>query len=103
MRECANIYFSESENIGEYRQTGMVGAIELVMDKSTKQGFDPQRRIGYEVYKKGLNKGIVIRPLGNVIYFMPPYVVNQNDIEFLYSRTIESITEVLNPGSPCFK
>jgi len=96
MLECAKNYFSESKNIGEYRQIGMVGAIELVMDKSTKQSFEPQKRIGYEVYKKGLNKGIIIRPLGNVIYFMPPYVVNQKDIDFLYSRTIESITEVLN-------
>ncbi|GAB6153677.1 adenosylmethionine--8-amino-7-oxononanoate transaminase [Desulfosporosinus burensis] len=96
MLECANTYFSESKNIGEYRQIGMVGAIELVMDKNTKQSFEPQKRIGYEVYKKGLNKGIVIRPLDNVIYFMPPYVVNQNDIDFLYSRTLESITEVLN-------
>ncbi|KUO78154.1 MAG: hypothetical protein APF81_05570 [Desulfosporosinus sp. BRH_c37] len=66
MLECANTYFSESKNIGEYRQTGMVGAIELVMDKSTKQSYEPQKRIGYEVYKKDLNKGIVIRPLGNV-------------------------------------
>ncbi|TGE37347.1 adenosylmethionine--8-amino-7-oxononanoate transaminase [Desulfosporosinus fructosivorans] len=96
MLKCANTYFSENKNIGEYRQIGMVGAIELVMDKNSKQGFEPQKRIGYEVYKKGLNKGIVIRPLGNVIYFMPPYVVNQHDLDFLYSRTLEAITEVLN-------
>ncbi|QSZ28302.1 adenosylmethionine--8-amino-7-oxononanoate transaminase [Aceticella autotrophica] len=77
--------------VGDYRQLGMVGAIELVEDKENKKGFDWKRRVGYQIYKIGLGNGIIIRPLGNVIYFMPPYVVRYEDIDFMIEATFKSI------------
>lgn len=57
----------ESLNIvKEVRQTGMVCAIEL-------EEFDISRRISLEIFHKALKDGVFIRPLGHVIYFMPPY------------------------------
>ncbi|MBD3840197.1 MAG: adenosylmethionine--8-amino-7-oxononanoate transaminase, partial [Epsilonproteobacteria bacterium] len=53
-------------NVKEVRILGMVGVVEL-------QGYETSQRIGLEVYKYGLKNGVLIRPLGNVIYFMPPY------------------------------
>lgn len=67
--------------VGEYRQLGMVGAIELVKSKSTKEGFSSEERVGYKLYQLALEKGVLLRPLGNVIYFMPPYCVSKSDIE----------------------
>lgn len=69
--------------VGEYRQIGMIGAIELVKDKTTKEGFDSNLRVGYEIYKKAVSRGVLLRPLGNIIYFMPPYVIGQDEMEFM--------------------
>jgi adenosylmethionine-8-amino-7-oxononanoate aminotransferase len=80
-------------HIGEYRQLGMIGALELVEDKRTKKSFDWQRRVGYCIYKIALEKGVLLRPLGNVIYFMPPYVVEEEDIDLMIKVAFESINE----------
>jgi adenosylmethionine-8-amino-7-oxononanoate aminotransferase len=79
--------------IGEYRQLGMIGALELVEDKISKKAFDWQKRIGYGIYRLALRKGVLLRPLGNVIYFMPPYVVEEEDIDLMVRVAFESINE----------
>ena len=48
-------------------------------------------RIGWEIYKRGLKKGILIRPLGNAVYFMPPYVITREQVEFVVSVLDEII------------
>ena len=58
--------FNDLENVKEVRQRGMICAIEL-------QGYDSNRRINLEVFQAALKEGVYIRPLGNIIYFMPPY------------------------------
>jgi adenosylmethionine-8-amino-7-oxononanoate aminotransferase len=80
-------------HVGEYRQLGMIGALELVEDKRTKKPFDWQRRVGYEIYKIALSKGVLLRPLGNVIYFMPPYIVEEEDIDLMVRVAFESINK----------
>ena len=47
-------------HVGEYRHLGMIGALELVEDKRTKKPFDWQRRVGYEIYKIALDKGVLM-------------------------------------------
>ncbi|MBZ4644911.1 MAG: bioA [Clostridia bacterium] len=79
--------------VGEFRQLGMVGALELVENKKTKKAFDWTKRIGYNIYKIALEKGVLLRPLGNVIYFMPPYIVEEKDIEFMVNTAFESINQ----------
>lgn len=81
------------EQVGEYRQLGMIGAIELVSDRANKLGFDPNLRVGYEIYKRAVTKGVLLRPLGNIIYFMPPYVVDQDDMDFMTDVAANSIKE----------
>ncbi len=60
-------------NVKEVRQRGMICAIEL-------QGYATERRIGLTFFQEALKKGIYIRPLGNIIYFMPPYVITHEEI-----------------------
>lgn len=79
--------------VGEYRQIGMVGAIELVQDKESKERFPWEDRVGYEIYKIALRKGVMIRPMGDVIYFMPPYVITEEEMEFMIDITRDSILE----------
>ena len=70
-------------NVGEVRQTGMVVAIEMVADKATKTPFDWRERRGIRVYQHALSQGALLRPLGDVIYFMPPYVITPEQIAHL--------------------
>lgn len=79
--------------LGEYRQIGMIGAIELVKNKDTKEEFEWEKRVGYNIYKIALKKGVLLRPLGNIIYFMPPYVINEKEIDLIVNTARESIRE----------
>ena len=70
-------------HVGEVRQTGMIAAVELVRDKATRAAFAPADRRGLRVYLHGLEHGVLLRPLGDVIYFMPPYVITPEQIDLM--------------------
>ena len=75
--------FKDHPHVAEVRQTGMIVAIEMVKDKQTREPYPWQQRRGLTVYRYALSKGVLLRPLGNVIYFMPPYVINEQEIELM--------------------
>ena len=70
-------------HVGEVRQTGMIVAIEMCADKKQKTPYAWQERRGLTVYLHGLENGVLLRPLGNVIYFMPPYVITTAEIDLM--------------------
>jgi adenosylmethionine-8-amino-7-oxononanoate aminotransferase len=78
-------------HVGDVRQTGMIAAIELVRDKATREPFAPAERRGLRVYRHGLERGVVLRPLGNVVYFMPPFCVTPAEIDLMVDVAIEGI------------
>ena len=82
--ECAK-RFERLEVVKEVRQQGMVLAIEL-------QGYTPQERIGLRIYTEALKRGVLLRPLGSVIYFMPPYTITSEEIEKVLDVAYESIS-----------
>jgi adenosylmethionine---8-amino-7-oxononanoate aminotransferase len=87
-RERAALLAAEAEplrehpHVGDVRQTGMVLAIELVR-RRPRESYDWQERRGIRVYRHGLDNECWLRPLGNVVYWMPPYVVTPDDIVHL--------------------
>lgn len=93
MRKLALEAFSALHSVGEYRQTGLVGAIELVKNRDTKEPLPGEERIGYQIYKRALAKGLLIRPLGNILYFMPPYIISDEEMEFMITTTKETIEQ----------
>jgi adenosylmethionine---8-amino-7-oxononanoate aminotransferase len=74
---------ADHPNVAEVRQTGMILAIELVRDRLTGERFPWQERRGLKLYEYALSQGALLRPIGNVVYFMPPYVVDEEQIDFL--------------------
>ena len=82
-------------NIGEIRNIGLINAMELVTDKNTKEGFDSKLRMGYQIYKKALQRGLLLRPLGNVIYFNPPLIINEEEIDKAVDLCVSSINDIL--------
>jgi adenosylmethionine-8-amino-7-oxononanoate aminotransferase len=79
--------------VGDMRQIGMITALELVKNKKTKEKFNWKKRTGYEIYKIALKNGLLLRPIGDVLYFMPPYVINEKDIEYMVNKCFNSIDE----------
>ena len=96
LNKRAKEIFKDKEYIGEYRQIGMIGAIELVKNNKTNEEFPSSLRAGYEIYKIALKKGALLRPLGNTIYFMPPYVITKEEIDKMLNICKESIEEYLS-------
>ena len=72
--------FKELDYVSDVRQTGMITAVELVKDKKSKKPYNWKERRGIKAYKFGLENNVILRPLGNVIYFMPPYIINKSEI-----------------------
>lgn len=68
-------------HVGDIRCRGLVAAVELVADKTTKTGFPWGERRGHAVCEAALKKGVWLRPLGNAIIIMPPLCARQEHIE----------------------
>ena len=83
--------FADHANVVDVRQTGMIAAIELVHDKPNREPFPSSDRRGLRVYRHALQRGVLLRPLGDVIYFMPPYVVNSEEIDLMFDVAREGI------------
>ena len=77
--------------IGDVRQHGMVLAVEMVQDKTTKRPYPWQERRGIQVYQHALTRQALLRPLGNVIYLMPPYVITEAELNHLGEVMCEGI------------
>lgn len=86
--------FITLDHVGEFRRCGMVAAVELVQEREGKDGYDWKERRGYQVYQQALKRGALLRPLGNVIYFMPPLTINAEEMDLLLGIAYDAIREV---------
>ncbi len=83
--------FAEHPHVAEVRQCGMILAIELCRDRSDRRPYPWQERRGLAVYRHALGRGVLLRPLGDVVYFMPPYVITEDQIELMAEVAFEGI------------
>lgn len=82
---------TEHPHVLEVRQTGMIAAVELVQDKKSRAPFDWRERRGLKIFEYALKKGVLLRPIGNVVYFLPPYVITPDEIRFMVQVAAEAI------------
>ena len=82
------VQFKVLPNVKEVRQQGMVTAIEL-------KGYDVKERIGLAIYEYALKQGVLLRPLGNVIYFMPPYIITYDEIDKMIEVAYHGIKRII--------
>jgi adenosylmethionine---8-amino-7-oxononanoate aminotransferase len=78
-------------HVAEIRQQGMILAIEMTQDKKKRSPYPWQQRRGLRVYEYALRHEVLLRPLGNVIYFMPPYIIKPEEIDRLAKVAAEGI------------
>ena len=71
------------KNVKNVRYCGMIFALDIISSK--------HKRAGLEVFKRGLKKGLLLRPLGDTVYFMPPFSIRKKQVKFV----IENLTDIL--------
>ncbi|SHI51252.1 adenosylmethionine-8-amino-7-oxononanoate aminotransferase [Desulfofundulus thermosubterraneus DSM 16057] len=86
--------FWELPHVGDIRQRGMMVGIELVADKKTKQPYPLEEQVGHRVILEARRRGLVIRPLGNVIVLMPVLAMSEEELNQVLEITYESIAVV---------
>jgi adenosylmethionine-8-amino-7-oxononanoate aminotransferase len=80
--------------VGEVRQRGLMVGIELVKSRGTKRAFPAREKIGQRVVLEARRRGVIIRPLGDVIVLMPPVAIDEPTLKKLIDVTYESIAAV---------
>ena len=83
--------FAARPHVAQVRQTGMILAIELAADARARVAFDARDRRGLRAYRHALSRGVLLRPLGDVLYWMPPYCIAENELVLLAKVTGEAI------------
>ena len=80
-------------HMADLRQAGMIVAFELTRDGDRRTPFDPAQRVGLRAYRAALQRGVVLRPLGDILYWMPPYCVDEEQLQLLAGTTLAAIDE----------
>ena len=76
-------YLEDHPHVAEIRQCGMILAIELMKDVAKRTPWPVAERRGLRIYLRALERGALIRPLGTTLYFMPPYVIEPDELDAL--------------------
>ena len=80
-------------HVADTRQAGMIVAFELTRDGDKRSPFDAALRIGLRAYRAALTRGVLLRPLGDVLYWMPPYCIDDAQLQLLAEVTLAAIEE----------
>ena len=78
-------------HVAEVRQRGMIVAIELAANKVSREPYPWAERRGLTIYRHALTRGVLLRPIDNVVYFMPPYVITPEEIDLMVEVAREGI------------
>ena len=85
--------FTTHDLVGEARGVGLLGALELVKDKNTKQPFEIPKGVGAYLMKRCQENGLITRALGDTLAFAPPLVINSDQINKMLEIVQTSLDE----------
>lgn len=88
----------ERKHVGDIRQRGLMAGIELVKDKASKAEYDWSEKIGLVVSRRACELGMILRPLGNVVVFMPPLGSTVAELDEMTDILIQAIIDVTEEG-----
>ncbi|MFM7626543.1 MAG: adenosylmethionine--8-amino-7-oxononanoate transaminase [Gammaproteobacteria bacterium] len=88
---AARAAFADHPQVAEVRQCGTIVAVEFVRDRATREPYPWRERRHLHIYRHAIASGVLLRPLGNVIYFMPPYIVSDAEIERMVTVAREGL------------
>ena len=82
---------SGMDHVGDVRNKGLMAGVEIVRDKETKSPYPWEEKMGWRVCRYVKEKGVLIRPLGNVIVIMPPLSISGDDLRYMLDAIREAI------------
>jgi adenosylmethionine-8-amino-7-oxononanoate aminotransferase len=85
---------AQLEYVGSIRYKGLMGGVELVKDKQSKEPYPFDERVGYQVIMEARKEGVLLRPLGDVIVLMPPLALSVEELDMLFEVTEKAISKV---------
>ncbi len=88
--------FASHRHIGEARGVGLMGALELVVDKTGKQPFPPEHPVAEMIANAALDHGLICRPVGQAIVLAPPFIISRDQIDELFDKLDKTLTQVFN-------
>ncbi len=80
--------------VGEVRGIGLMGAVELVADKATKQPFDPAQGVGNMVQMRAQEHGLICRAMGDNVALCPPLIISESEIDETFKRFGRALDDV---------
>lgn len=84
-------HIASLRHVGEVRRRGLMVGIELVADRTSRTPFPAEERTGRRVILRARERGVVIRPLGDVIVLLPPLAISAAEVDFLVEETARAI------------
>jgi adenosylmethionine-8-amino-7-oxononanoate aminotransferase len=82
-------------HVGDVRHLGMIGAVELFKDVSTKEAYALADKMGIRVCAEMRQRGVLTRPIGNTIVLMPPYCITSEELDRVLSVLAEAVRTVV--------
>jgi 4-aminobutyrate--pyruvate transaminase len=95
--------FADHPLVGEVRGRGLIAAVELVADKSTKARFDPVGKVGMRFFERAHDHGLIARAIGDSIALCPPMIITSAQVDEMLRRfaaTLEDIRAWVAAGMP---
>ena len=86
--------FYSLDHVGDVRICGLVAGVELVRDKETKEAYALEEKVGAQVCKEALNRGVMLRPIVNTIVLIPPLQISISELDQLLNVVYPSIETV---------
>ncbi len=87
--------FADHPLVGETRGVGLLGGIELVRNKDTREPFDPRLGVGLRCQKDVQNHGLITRAMGDSLGFCPPLIITEEQIDDLFDRFAKGLDDTL--------
>jgi 4-aminobutyrate--pyruvate transaminase len=86
--------FASHPYVGEARGIGLIGALELVADKTSKAAFEKPGAVGARVAELAQEEGLIIRAIGDIIAFCPPLVITASEIDEMFDRFARALARL---------
>jgi 4-aminobutyrate--pyruvate transaminase len=90
LKECA-----DHPLVGEARGVGLMGAVEVVRDKATRESFDPALQVGPTLIRMAQERGLIVRSIGDSIAFCPPMITSEAEIDEMFARFRPALDDAL--------
>jgi adenosylmethionine-8-amino-7-oxononanoate aminotransferase len=82
-------------HVANLRRTGWIAAFDLIEDKKSGSPYPGAERRGLRFYRHALSRGVLLRPLGDSVYFMPPYCIDEGDIDLMVDVALDAVNEAV--------